>query len=591
MSTRICIHPSSVVLVSGGARGITAHCVVKLAQRVGCKFILVGRSSLDEPLPSVPAEVKDESAIKRLIANDLQARGEKPTPVRVQKLYHALQSRREIQHTLQAVEAAGGKAEYISADISDGPALKQKLIDPVRRLGPVTGVIHAAGSLADKLIEKKSEKDFDTVYSPKVTGLESLMECIPASQLDFLVLFSSIVGFYGNVGQSDYAVANEILNKYAYLIKHNHPDCRVISINWGPWDGGMVTPELKRMFLEKNVEIIPLEVGANILVEELAPYNGVNVQVVVGTPPTRPVEALDAEMRTYQIRRKLLLEANPFLYDHCIGEYAVLPATCAATWVVNACEQLYPGYQFLKLEHFKILKGIVFDETLADEYVLDLKETAKNASGEVSFKAMIWSTSPRGKTLYHYSLNVTLKASVPHTVMLRNAPEASVEVSEENLLLPDAGLMDGKVLYENGTLFHGPSFQGVEQVLHVSHGKLVMRCVLPKIDENHQGQFPVQTSNPFIYDVIVQCLLIWSKHFYQAPCLPSRLACLEQYREIPFGTPCIVHMDIQSQTETSVVANILVEDIHGKVYVRFTGLEGIISRHLANVIGSRSAHG
>lgn len=580
-SERICVNKSSVVLVSGGARGITAHCVVKLAQRVGCKFILVGRSSLDEALPVVPAEIQDEAGIKRWIASDMLARGEKPVPQKIQRICQSLQSQHEIRQTLQAVKQAGGQAEYISADISDAAAVKAKLEGAVARMGAVTGIIHAAGSLADKLIEKKSEKDFETVYSPKVTGLENLLKCIPASQLDFLVLFSSIVGFYGNVGQADYAIANEILNKLAYQIKRSQPDCRVISINWGPWDGGMVTPELKRMFADKKVEIMSLEVGANILVEELAPYNGVNVQVVVGTPPTRPVEALDNDLHTYQIRRKLLLEANPFLIDHQIGEFPVLPATCAATWVVNACEQLYPGYMFASLDSFKVLKGIVFNETLADEYVLALQETAKQPSGEVSFKAMIWSSNKRNKTLYHYSLNVTLA---------QQAPQPPAELIAAGLLPADMNVMPGKDLYQNGTLFHGPSFQGVEKVLHVSQGKLVMQCNLPKVDESRQGQFPVQTSNPFIYDAIVQCLLIWSQHYYQAPCLPSRLARLEQYRSIPFDTPFLVNMEIVSQTENAVVADILVQDLVGSPYVKFFSLEGTISRHLSQVMAARPAN-
>jgi NAD(P)-dependent dehydrogenase (short-subunit alcohol dehydrogenase family) len=578
MSSQICVHPSSVVLVSGGARGITAHCVVKLAQRAHCKFILVGRSSVEDLLPHIPADVQDETEIKRLILGNLQARGEKPTPIMVQKTFQALQARREIQHTLEAIEQAGGQAIYVSADISDKESLKEKLIEPVHRLGAVTGIIHAAGSLADKRIEKKTEKDFETVYSPKVKGLANLLECVPPSQLDFLVLFSSIVGFYGNVGQSDYAIANEILNKSAYLIKHNHPKCRVVSINWGPWDGGMVTPELKKLFLAKNVEIIPVDVGANILAEELAPYNGVNIQVVVGMPPEWPTEELDDTLHSYQIRRKLRLEANPFLFDHQIGEYPVLPATCAATWVVNACEQLYPGYLFFNLDSFKVLKGIVFDETLADEYVLDLQETAKKASGEVLFKALIWSMGKRNKTLYHYSLNVTL---------VRQIPAPTMQLASWNHSPLDIDVIPGKALYQNGTLFHGPSFQGVERVLHVSRGKLVTRCILPKIDEHHQGQFPVQTSNPFIYDAIVQCLLIWSQHFYQAPCLPSRLQKLEQYRSIPFDTPFEVTMEIQSQTDTSVVANISVTDLDGNAFVQFTGLEGTISTHLGQVIGTR----
>ncbi len=577
-----CMNRSSVVLVSGGARGITAHCVVRLAQRMGCKFILVGRSSLHSPQPVVPAEIKDEAGIKRWIASDMLANGETPAPQKVQKAYQLMQAQQEIRHTLQQVKAAGGQAEYISADISDAAVLKASLAGPVSRMGAVTGIIHAAGSLADKRIEKKSEKDFETVYSPKVTGLENLLKCIPPSQLDFLVLFSSIVGFYGNVGQADYAIANEILNKSAYQLKRSYPECRVISINWGPWDGGMVTPELKRLFSEQGVEIIPLEVGANILVEELAPYNGLNVQVMVGSPPVRPFEALDSGLRSYQIRRKLLLEANPFLFDHQIGEFPVLPATCAATWVVNACEQLYPGYVFTSLDSYKVLKGIVFNQTLAEEYVLDLQETEKKPDGEMSFKAIIWSMSPNGKTFYHYSLNVTLA---------QQAPQPPAGLLSQPRGGDGTGAISGKALYGNGTLFHGPSFQGVEKVLHVSQGKLVMECSLPKVDERCQGQFPVQTSNPFIYDAIVQCLLIWSQHYYQVPCLPSRLERLEQYRSIPFDSPFVVNMAIQSQTENSVTADILVQDISGSNYVRFTGLEGTMSRHLGHVITSRTTKG
>jgi hypothetical protein len=154
----------------------------------------------------------------------------------------------------------------------------------------------------------------------------------------------------------------------------------------------------------------------------------------------------------------------------------------------------------------------------------------------------------------------------------------------------DIDIIPGKALYQNGTLFHGPSFQGVERVLHVSRGKLVTRCILPKIDAHHQGQFPVQTSNPFIYDAIVQCLLIWSQHFYQAPCLPSRLQKLEQYRSIPFDTPFEVNMEIQSQTDTSVVANISVTDLDGNAFVQFTGLEGTISTHLGQVLEAGHAN-
>lgn len=574
MNGKILVDQDSVVLVSGGARGITASCVVKLAEKTRCKFILLGRSSAEMPELGFDAAGCDEAELKKRIAADLSARGEKPTPARIQKLFSAIRSSREVHETLRAVEQAGGKAEYLSVDVTDSAALHEQLRGPVSRLGDVTGIIHGAGTLVDKLIEKKSESDFETVVSPKVTGLENMLGCVDMRRLNFLVLFSSIVGFFGNVGQSDYAIANEILNKSAHLMKHKYPDCRVISINWGPWDAGMVTPELKKLFEARHVDVIPTEVGAQMLVDALT-NDQEDVQVVVGGVPALPTSRIDPEYKQYQIRRRLTVDANPFLFDHMIGEHPVLPATCAASWAAYSCEQLYPGFRFFSLEDYRVLKGIVFDDSLAGEHVLDLKEVAKSEE-KIVFDALVWSKNKKGRTQYHYSLRVTL---------MRTPPPSPLSALAANL--DSAGAIAGDALYKDGTLFHGPSFQGVERVLHISRGKMVMECVLPQVADKIQGQFPVYTSNPFIYDAIVQCLLIWAQYFYQAPCLPSSLRKLEQFKPIPFGEPCTVSMDVESQSDTSVVGNITVTDPAGNIYVRLDGLQGTISPYLNRFIGRK----
>jgi NAD(P)-dependent dehydrogenase (short-subunit alcohol dehydrogenase family) len=571
------IQPSSVVLVSGGGRGITAQCVVKLAERAHCKFILLGRSSLDGAEPKGAESIQDEAGLKRLIMENIIASGDKPTPQKIQRTYKAIAARREITETLQAVQQAGGQAEYLSVDITNPVELQEKLAGPVQRLGAITGIIHGAGNLADKLIEKKTGSDFDLVFSPKINGLENMLGCVPLSQLNFLVLFSSVVGFYGNAGQADYAMANEILNKTAYHIRRNYPACHVVSIGWGPWDSGMVTPELKKAFEAQNVTVIPLEVGASMLVEELMPATIPAAQVMVGNAPPRLVEDSRPDLRHFEIRRKLSLDANPFLYDHRIGKHPVLPATCAALWAASSAEQLYPGLTFYTIENYKVLKGIVFDENLSEEYVLDLKELSKTPDGGVVFDALIWSKNSKGRMLYHYSLRITLVKDMPE--IIGNIP---IELKVD----PGAQPIPGRELYENGTLFHGPAFQGVEKVLHISRARLTMQCTLPKISEKLQGQFPVQTGNPFIYDAIVQSLLIWSQVFYQSPCLPSYMERLEQYKAIPFDEPIFVSLEVQSQTESAVVGNLMVQDANGQAYVRITGLQGTISQRLSQIIGT-----
>jgi len=577
MTQNLFVNPSSVVLATGGANGITARCVIKLAQRVKCKFILLGLASIDKPLPVWAKNGFDEAEIKKHITESLLAEGEKPTPVKVQDVFKQLRYQREVEENLQKMREIGSSVEYICVDVTDASALQEKLAGAVQKLGPVTGIIHGAGSLADKLIEKKTEKDFEIVVSPKVDGLGNLLDCVPASQLQFLVLFSSIVSVYGNAGQADYAIANEILNKYAYRVKRINPSCHVVSFNWGPWDTGMVTPELRKVFAANNVQLIPAEVGAAMLVEELTSARQNNVQVVVGGPLPRLAGKLETDrLCQYQVKRRLTLDANPFLHDHKIGENPVLPATCAAAWVANTCEQLYPGYKFFNLEYYKVLKGIAFDGKQAEEYILDMKEVSKSETGEIVFETLVFSQNKSGKPFNHYSLRVTLRREIPP--MPVDAPPDVESVAKDEII-------PGRTLYQNGTLFHGPSFQGVDQVLHISPEKLVMRLMLPKVDEKKQGQFPVQTSNPYINDAIIQSVLVWSQHIHKAPCLPAGLQKLEQYKPIPFGETCYATMEIRSQSEYSVLASVRVQDREGRTYLRIDGMQGTISPQLNRFIG------
>ena len=120
------------------------------------------------------------------------------------------------------------------------------------------------------------------------------------NQLQHLVLFSSVTGFYGNPGQSDYAIANEILNKSAHIFKQSYPSCHVVAINWGAWDSGMVTAELKKIFQERKIEIIPIAVGAKMLVKEMDNTNHATAQVVIGSPLVPMATELDSELRTYR---------------------------------------------------------------------------------------------------------------------------------------------------------------------------------------------------------------------------------------------------------------------------------------------------
>ncbi|ARV57928.1 polyketide synthase [Nostocales cyanobacterium HT-58-2] len=566
------IRPTSVFLVSGGAKGITAKCAIKLAQHHPCKFILIGRSELLDKEPDWAKDCFDEPILKKRIMEYLLSLGEKPMPMNVQKLYNKIISNREIKQTLEAIQQVGGDAEYLSVDVTNGDDLKQRLASVVERTGPITGIIHGAGNLADKLIEKKTEQDFEKVYTAKVKGLENLLSCVKPNQLEYLVLFSSVTGFYGNIGQTDYAIANEILNKSAHLVKQRYPECHVVAINWGGWESGMVTPELKKEFARRGIDILPVEVGTQMLVNELHPINQGTAQVVIGSPLIPPPAPLNPELQTYRIRRKLSLEANPFLLDHVIGGKPVLPATCAVSWIVNSCEELYPGYRLFNYTDFKVLKGIYFTETLANEYILDLQETAKTDSQEIIFQAKIWSKTPEGKINYHFSID--------HVHLVRELPNRptyeSLNLAEDNIIT-----ITGRDFYQKTTpsffpLFHGISFQELTGVLNISSEKITTECIWQGITEQQQGQFPIRWLNPYLIDLSTHPLWIWMQHFHQEICLPASIQKYEQYAETPSHTPFYVSCEVKGKTATSVVADFIVHDAQGQIYSRLLGGKGVI---------------
>ncbi len=573
------IDRNTVFLGSGGARGITAQCVIKLAQLYQNKFILVGRSEVSQDEPAWAADCVDEISLKKRAMEVLQAGNERPTPARVQQLTCHIMARREVLATLAAIRQAGGQAEYVSADITNFQALQPRLGAAVQRLGPVSGIIHGAGALADKPIERKSAADFDRVYGVKVTGLQNLLACVPLNQLNYLLLFSSAAGFYGNVGQTDYALANDILNKIAYKIKRIQPSCRVLSFNWGPWDGGMVTPQLRRHFEQHHIEVIPVESGTQLLAEKLQADSSDEVQLVVGcslAPP--PIGVADTPLQTYRIRRELSAEANPFLQDHIIGQQAVLPTVCGVAWVANVAEQLYPGYHFFGVENFKVLKGIVFADSLAHDYILDLKKISQSEA-EIVLEAMIWSKNHAGPVRYHYKTQLALCRRLPEP------PHDAVD----NIPAQQATVYTAAELYQSGVLFHGPTFQGVQRVLDISPKRLILEGRLPRISLRQQGQFPVQSYNPFIADAQFQSLVIWARHFYQAGSLPLSCQLGQQFKPIQFDETFHVVLEVQTSTDTHLVANLTIYNQQGQICSRLTGAEVTISRRLNSLFQLQKA--
>ncbi len=236
------IKPGEPILISGGARGITALVAAELARTWQPTLLMVGTTPLPaEHESDVTAGMSGEAEIKAALHARLRHEGHPASPAQIESAYQSLRRTREVRENLELLRRAGSTVDYAQADVRDPAALSRVLEGWRARYGEPAGLIHGAGLIKDKLIRQKTVESFDRVLETKLYGALNLIRLVQANSLKFTVIFSSIAGRFGNVGQSDYAAANEILNKLAHWLDRRSKG-RVLSVIWGPWSGvGMVS--------------------------------------------------------------------------------------------------------------------------------------------------------------------------------------------------------------------------------------------------------------------------------------------------------------------------------------------------------------
>jgi NAD(P)-dependent dehydrogenase (short-subunit alcohol dehydrogenase family) len=112
--------------------------------------------------------------------------------------------------------------------------MKHVLAEIHRQYGTVHGIIHAAGLAGAGMIQMKSREQVLSILSPKVLGTEWLRDYLPAANLDFVMLCSSINAVLPAFGLSDYAAANAYLDGFAAAFD-NPAGTRVLAVNWDTW--------------------------------------------------------------------------------------------------------------------------------------------------------------------------------------------------------------------------------------------------------------------------------------------------------------------------------------------------------------------
>src|SRR5205807_7613928 len=119
------------------------------------------------------------------------------------------------EEKLSALQRLGAEVLVLQADVAKPDDAQMVVREAKGRFSEVNGVIHAAGVNRDAFILKKTREEMESVLAPKVHGAINLDRATSGENLDLFVLFSSVAGVMGNLGQCDYAYANHFLDSFA----------------------------------------------------------------------------------------------------------------------------------------------------------------------------------------------------------------------------------------------------------------------------------------------------------------------------------------------------------------------------------------
>ena len=540
----------SVVVVSGGARGVTAACVIELARAARCRFLLLGRTPIEDE-PACCRSVEGDADLKRVLLAEAKGRGETASPAKLGSRVAAILAVREIRRTLQAIGSAGGEARYLAVDVSDARAVAEAVAPARASWGSITGVIHGAGALADKLIADKTDAQFAKVFRTKVVGLHALLDATVDDELAFLLLFSSVAGHSGNQGQADYAMANEVLNKVAALEQRRRgPRCLVRALGWGPWDGGMVDASVRARFAGMGVPLIPIDVGARLMRDELCAVG--DAEVVIGGAVSG--HGLAEPATPLQIAAEIVVDRAhwAFLDGHRVRGAVVVPVALVLEWFARAARACRPDLTLAACRDVQVLRGIRlnhFDEGAAERFGLRARQLSNGHEATIAVELL----AADGSRLYSAICEMKERSPLPDRTLA--APAG---------LVPWSG-----AIYDGEVLFHGPAFQVIRSVDGIADSGLT--ATLEGVGaRDWVGSWQL---DPALLDGGLQAAVLWAQRKLGAGSLPTAISSLHVYHPGPAAgiVRCVLVGRDASQKRAVADAAFLASN--GSVVAELRGIE------------------
>jgi malonyl CoA-acyl carrier protein transacylase len=368
------LSPGDVVVMSGGATGISAHLARSLAP-FKPRLVFLGRTSLDPGMNTV-----------------------KPSPTHPPSESFAFKDRvLEITRTLADLHSLGIEASYHTCDVADPEAVRTVMDEVANRYGKIRGIIHGAGVLRDGFLSQMTPDDFSTVTDIKFLGAWNLFLAAEKVGLRFFVGLSSVAAIQGNPGQTNYAAANRMMSALIRALRWKNGAIRFKALMLPPIEGaGMAEdPDVRELMRWKGASYIHVNELAGLFCREIfvspadddwvmfmrtlpsvktarlndmtrpSPNGELDGGAAVFSPEDFPmiegISSLDIRREQLEAFRSFSREKDPWIEDHRPLTFVKHPMVSAAMFLetfMEAARILYPYLQVRGARHVRFLDMI-----------------------------------------------------------------------------------------------------------------------------------------------------------------------------------------------------------------------------------------
>ncbi|KPQ33547.1 MAG: Dehydrogenase [Phormidesmis priestleyi Ana] len=556
-----------VILVTGGAKGITAECAFAIAQSTGAKMALVGRSAL-------PTDA---------IGTNLTS------------------GQREIADTLGKYQQQDMSVQYYACDIADPEAVADLIKSVQSDLGPVTGVIHGAGLNTPRRVEQVSLDAAQKEVAPKLIGAQNLLQALSDCPPKIFLAFTSIIGITGMPGNSWYGFANETLSLLLRQFSSFHPKTQVVSLAYSVWNEvGMGA----RMGSVKNLErmgigaISPQEGIERCL--RLFHYDPAVQQVAIAARlggldtwsplPTIPTE----EMRFIEqiqylepgveltVRTHLNLERDLYVKDHIWRGSYLFPTVFGLEAMAQAAAVVTgeSNPTIIRLENISLRRPIVVNPDTGIEIEIQAEVTELTSHGERAVQIGI-RTEQTGFRIDHFCATLILGEQQPsQKIKQKLGKPLAIEPKRD--------------LY-GSLLFQGELFQQIDGIFSLSREQSLLESHAKTSADLVETGFPIGhgskllLGDPYLRDVLLQCMQL---NIPQDICLPVEIQRIDLCQDpIKAEGRRIITAILNEKVDQEYICEVIATDDAGTIVEHLQGYRlRILEAHPENPTAAELAH-